>query len=582
MAGKGRVFSSDGGQPVRMVGIGLDVTDRKRSEQDARFLAGASSTLATLVDYESTLQKVARLAVPGFADWVSVDMLDENGDLRRVAVAHVDPSKVELAHELYRRYPPDPTEPQGVWNIVRTGDSELIPEITDEVISALVTDPERARIVRELGLRSYMGIPLAVRGRVLGAITFIGAESGRRYDASDLTVAEDLSHRAAVAIDNARLYMELRQADRRKDEFLAVLAHELRNPLAPIRNAIHVLKLAGARGEIVEQAQQMAERQIQHMTRLVDDLLDVSRIMRGKVELRREPVDLATVISRAVETARPTIDAEGHELTISLPDEPVWVEADVVRLAQIVSNLLNNSAKYTPNGGRISLTAAREGQYAVVRVRDTGIGIPPEMLPRIFDMFMQVEPTSARSKIGLGIGLTLVKNLVGLHGGTVEAHSAGAGEGSEFIVRLPLAAAPSEKDGARMGGGPATRGVPRRRLLVVDDNVDAAESLAMLLRLGGHDVQVAHDGAAALKLAAASPPDLAFLDIGMPGMDGYELARRVRKHEGLRDVYLVALTGWGQEEDRRRTREAGFDHHLVKPVEPEAIQRVLLAPTKMG
>lgn len=554
--------------------ITRDVTARKRAEDDAHFLANVSASLAALVDRESTLQKVARLAVPHFCDWCAIDVLDENQTLRRVAVTHVDPSKVELAHEMYRRFPPDPQAPQGVWNILRTGRSELVAEISDELLTASVRDPELLQILRTLGLRSYMGVPLEVRGKVLGVITFIAAESGRRYDAHDLATAEDLAHRAAIAIENARLYQEVRDADRKKDEFLSLLAHELRNPLAPIRNALEILKLAGPHEEAIEQARAMAERQVHALTRMVDDLLDVSRIMRGKIELRRARIDLATVVARAVETARPVIDAERHELTVSVAEEPICIDADLVRLSQVVANLLNNAAKYTDRGGRIWLTAGREGDAAVIRVRDTGIGIPAEKLRSIFDMFMQVEASGKRSQGGLGIGLTVVRNLLQLHGGTVEAHSAGPGQGSEFVVRLPLTEPQLDNPTQNRSSNKETPCVSRR-ILVVDDNADAADSLALLLRLQGHAVRVAHNGSGGLKLAESEPPDVAFLDIGMPDMSGHELARRLRTNPALRQTMLVAMTGWGQEEDRRKTRESGFDHHLVKPVEMDVLQELL-------
>jgi signal transduction histidine kinase len=506
-----------------------------------------------------------------------VDVLGEGGPLRRVAVAHVNPSKVELAREVHHRFPADPGTPQGVWNIIRTGKSELVPEITDEMLVASVKDSDLLRIMRELGLRSYMGVPLSVRGKVLGVVTFIAAESGRRYGAADLAVAEDLAHRAAVAIENARLYQEVREADRRKDEFLAILGHELRNPLAPISNALQVLKLPGANGHVAEQAREMMERQVQHMVRLVDDLLDVSRIVRGKVDLRREPVELAAAVARAVETVGPLVEAEGHELTVDLPPEPLRVSADLVRLAQVVGNLLNNAARYTERGGKIWVEGRREGNKAVLKVRDTGIGIAPDVVPRIWDLFVQADRRLKGAHGGMGVGLALVKGLVGLHGGTVEAHSEGPGKGSEFIVSLPLLAPGGAGEGRREDEGPSPQAASRR-VLVVDDNVDAAESLAMLLRLGGHEARVAHDGPSALRLAEAEPPELAFFDIGMPGMDGYELARRFRGHPALKAVVLVALTGWGQDEDRRRTQEAGFDAHEVKPVGPEALQRLLNNP----
>jgi PAS domain S-box-containing protein len=575
MSGKGKVFV-ESGEPVRMIGVGTDVTDRKRAEQDSRFLADASAALAGLVDYESTLQKVARLAVPTFADWCAVDILDEGDVLRRLAVAHVDPSKVELAHALYRRNPPDPASRQGAWNVVRTGKSTIVPEITDELLTTSVKDAETLGIVRTLGLRSYMCVPLAARGKVLGVVTFVAAESGRRYTAADLAVAEDLAHRAAVAVENTRLYQTVREADRRKDEFLAMLGHELRNPLAPIRTSLFVLKMPGADAAIARRAREMMERQVEHLVRLVDDLLDVSRIMRGKVELLREPVELATVVARAVETSQPVLDAEGHRLTVALPPEPLSVDGDPVRLAQVVSNLLNNAAKYTERGGQVWLTVGREGGEAVVRVRDSGIGIAPQLLPRLFDMFFQAERRTKDSQGGLGIGLSLVRRLVQLHGGTVEAHSAGLGKGSEFVVRLPLLIKDEDEGQRRGDADPAPPGeLTPRRVLVVDDNVDAADSLALMLRLQGQDVQVAYDGPSALAQAQANPPDVAFLDLGMPKVDGYDLARSFRTHPDLKGVVLVALTGWGQPEDRQRTKEAGFDHHLVKPVEAAALHQLL-------
>jgi PAS domain S-box-containing protein len=563
------------------LGLVSDITERRRSERSAQFLADVSAALAAVVDYHSTLQKVAALAVPYFADWCAVDMLEADRSLRRLAVAHVDPSKVQLAKELHERFPHDPAEPRGTWHIIRTAQSEFVPEITDALLRESVHDPELLRILRELGLRSYIGVPIRTRAGTLGVLTFVAAESGRRYTETDLAVAQDMAQRVAIALDNARLYSELKEADRKKDEFLAMLAHELRNPLAPIRNAVHILRMRGVDNATATRAKDVIERQIQHMVRLVDDLLDVSRIMESKIELRREPVEIDAVVARAVETAQPAIDAQGHELTITLPPVPVTVDADPVRLAQVLSNLLTNAAKYMESGGRIWLSAESQGGELVLRVRDAGIGIAPDLLPRIFDLFVQAEHGVGRAQGGLGIGLTLVKRLVELHGGSVTAHSEGLAKGSEFIVRLP--AQPPKDSAASAGTGqkevsPLPAGL-RRRILVVDDNVDAAESLALLLRLQGQVVRVAHDGPSALATAQAFQPEMVFLDIGMPGMDGYEVAQHLRQQPGLEHVMLVALTGWGQEEDRRRSREAGFDKHLIKPVEPEVLHRVLIGKT---
>ncbi len=367
----------------------------------------------------------------------------------------------------------------------------------------------------------------------------------------------------------------LRTADRRKDEFLATLAHELRNPLAPIRNSLEIMRRAGNDTAMAEQARAMMERQMRQMVRLVDDLLDVSRITRGLIELRKEKVELAAVLQNAIETSRPMLDAGRHQLTVALPPTPVSLDADPIRLAQVVANLLNNSAKYTEPGGHVRLTAAAEGGEAVVRVQDTGVGIPADMLPRVFEMFTQVRTADARAQGGLGIGLTIVKSLVEMHGGTVTARSTAPGQGSEFIVRLPLAPADPKPPAAPEPAAVGALSFPARRILVVDDSHDAAESLALLLRLMGQDVRVAHDGATALELARSFQPDTAFLDIGMPGMDGNELARRLRREPTQRGLRLIALTGWGQEEDRKLTKAAGFDRHLTKPVDIAVLQELV-------
>ncbi len=566
------------GKVVGASKIARDVTAARRHEAGLRFLAEASKVLGEQLDVSGTLQKVAALAVPQFADWCAVDLLGEDGSLRRVAVAHADPAKVELARELHRRYPPDPGARVGAWNVLRTRRPELLPDIPDSLLQETVKDPELLRVVRDLGLRSYLGVPLVVRDEVLGVFTFVLAESGRRYGPDDLRLAEDLAYRVAIALENARLYGELKEADRRKDEFLAMLSHELRNPLAPIRNALHLMKLPGANSEAVEHARQMTERQVAHMVRLVDDLLDVSRIMQGKVELRKEPAELAGVIASAVETAQPVIDAAGQQLLVSVPDEPLRLEADPVRLAQAIGNLLHNAAKFSQRAGRIWLTAGREGGEAVVRVRDEGAGIHPDLLPSIFDLFVQGDRSLERSQGGLGIGLTLVRKLIEQHGGTVTAHSAGPGKGSEFVVRLP-GLLPASVPAPAAGAAPPAHAAPRR-VLVVDDNVDAAESTAMLLRMWGHEVRLAHNGPEALRAAEPFRPEVVLLDIGLPGMSGYEVARRLREQPGSRDAVLIAVTGYGHEDDRRTSAGAGIDYHLTKPVDPEVLEPLLAQPRR--
>jgi signal transduction histidine kinase len=387
--------------------------------------------------------------------------------------------------------------------------------------------------------------------------------------------AWELERLRAVAAREKKIAQDLAELDRRKDEFLAMLGHELRNPLAPIRNAVHILSLVGIDHTAAEQARKVIERQVKHMTRLVDDLLDVSRIAHGKILLHKERVDLRTAVGHGLETCRPLIEARGHALEVTLPPQPVWAEADPARLEQVVVNLLTNAAKYTEPGGRICLTMQPTPREAVLRVRDTGVGIPPEQLERVFDLFTQVDRSiSSPSQWGLGIGLSLVRRLVELHGGTVTAASAGRGQGSEFTVRLPILVPDANPAPDARLNGPAAAG-PGRKVLVIDDNVDLAESLATLLRLEGHTVQTVHEGQAALATARTSRPEVVLLDLGLPGVDGYEVARQLRKQPELEGVVLVALTGYGQEEDRRRCREAGFDHHLIKPADPEELKRLL-------
>jgi len=418
-----------------------------------------------------------------------------------------------------------------------------------------------------------------------------GFLQGIAFDITERKTAEETLRRVNAELEtqvqkrtrelveaNARLRQraaDLAEADRNKDEFLAMLAHELRNPLAPVRNALQILRTSDLSDERQRWSRDVMDRQVRHMARLVDDLLDVARIRGGLIALRKESVDLAAVLERAVETARPVLDAKRHELIVRPPSPPVRLVADPTRLAQVFSNLLQNAAKYTDEGGRIELTAGRDGDAVAVRVKDNGRGIRPSLLSKVFDLFTQGDRSLARTQGGLGIGLTLVRSLVQSHGGTVEAFSAGEGQGSEFVVRLPVVDSEVGAPSPAAEGGTARRAVPARRILVVDDNRDGAESLALLLRTGGHEVRTAHDGPGALEAARAFRPHVVFLDIGLPGMDGYEVARRLRKEPGMEKGLLAALTGYGQEEDRRKAMEAGFNVHLVKPADIDTLQNIM-------
>jgi signal transduction histidine kinase/ActR/RegA family two-component response regulator len=412
------------------------------------------------------------------------------------------------------------------------------------------------RVLIGLGVFFLMGIIIAVLSESM-------RKAQRRAEA---LAAEAIAQRE-----------QLRDVDRRKDEFLAVLSHELRNPLAPIRTALELMRLPKVEPASTEWARSMIERQVGQLVRLVDDLLDVSRIMRGKIELHIENVELRDIFSLAVETAKPVIDAKNHTLTVSLPSQPIRFVADAARLAQVIGNLLTNAAKYTEPGGNIALTGECDevtGEV-VIRVHDSGIGIAPDMLPRVFDLFTQASPGSSGTQGGLGIGLTLVKNLVELSGGRVEAHSDGPGKGSEFVVRMPLRR--QEVSAAPLNGteSPTVIDEKKRRVLVVDDNKDAADTLARLLTMHGHEVAVCHDGPRAVEQAIEQRPDVVLLDLGMPVMDGLEVARRLRATPETSQVLLVAVTGWGQASDRRRTAEAGFDKHLVKPVDEATLCKLL-------
>lgn len=545
-----------------------DATARRRSEEGVRFLADAGASIAELVDYESTLQRIARLAVGGFADWCAVDLVEEDGRLRRLALNRSPAVEATAGADVER-------DLDGlVAHVMGAGEPEVVFDVAGIDPGSTVVGDDRLARLAAAGVRSYLGVPMLSRGRVAGCLAFLSASGRRRFGPEQLRVAQDLAERVAVAVENGRLYRALQEADRRKAEFLATLAHELRNPLAPVRNGVQVLRLGGDDPAARAKAVEMMDRQIVHLVRLVDDLMDVSRVNSGKVALRLAPVDLRDVVEAAVEISRQMIDSGGHQLGVRVADEPLPLEADRTRLVQVLANLLNNAAKYTPQGGRIELSAGREGTDAVVSVTDSGVGISAEMLPRIFDMFTQIGTTIDRSQGGLGIGLTLVRRLVEMHGGAVSARSEGAGRGSTLIVRLPLARPATAGEGS-VATAPAAPSSSRLNVLVVDDNQDSAESLAILLGLKGHEVRTAHDGPEALRTLESFRPHLVLLDLGLPGMSGFEVARRIRSSAGLRDVRLAALTGWGQEEDRRRTREAGFDHHLVKPADPEAVEAVL-------
>jgi signal transduction histidine kinase len=436
-----------------------------------------------------------------------------------------------------------------------------------------------------LGAVDYLSVPVVPQ--LLRARVSVFADLYRKTVALERMnreleerVAERTAELEKDLAERKRLEQALVTADRRKDQFLAVLAHELRNPLAPIRTAVDTMWLRPLQDETLVQCRDVIGRQVEQLTRLVDDLMDISRITRGNIKLERRPVEIADVVRRAVETHRPLFDARRHQLVVDLPEEPLVVEGDITRLAESLGNLLNNAAKYTEEHGRITVKVEGRGDEVRIAVIDTGLGIPPELLPTVFEMFTQIDHTLHRSQGGLGIGLALVRELIEMHGGRVEGHSDGLGKGSEFIVALPLrpdlaaAAAAARARNLEHARAGALSAAPCR-ILVVDDNRDAAQSLAAMLRLSGGEVETAHDGVQALRVAERFRPSLVLLDIGMPGMSGFEVARKIRARPWGASVRLVAQTGWGQDEDRQRAREAGFDVHLTKPVDYAALMQLI-------
>ena len=467
------------------------------------------------------------------------------------------------------------------------------------------TDPSKASL-RALGVTAFACYPLLADGRLLGTFSF-GTRRRPSFHSDELQVMQVVCDQVAMAMERARLIVELQKraeelanADRRKDEFLAMLAHELRNPLAPIMNAVHLLNHDDSKNDVVrKRAIATTERQVRHMIRLVDDLLDVSRITNGKIQLRKQTVTLEAVVEHAVQTSRPVLEDRRHELTILLPSEPVELWVDPTRLAQVIANLLNNAGKYTDPGGLISLICERQEDEVVIRVKDTGIGLAPDMLARAFDMFVQSERGADRSQGGLGLGLTLVRRLVEMHGGTVLALSDGVGLGSEFVVRLPIETVTAKMAAVKVNGatvdGPGSDGsgppwapsVPAPpppppsaalRILVVEDNDDIRETLKDLLEMCGHHVDVAEDGSSGVERTLFLRPDVALIDIGLPGLDGYQVAERIRAEMPDAGTRLIALTGYGQPDDKRRALEAGFNAHLVKPVDFDDLRRLLTAP----
>jgi signal transduction histidine kinase len=523
---------------------------RRSAEETTRrsnLLAHASHELGASLDLEHAMRKLLDLLVPQLCDAAALRVEKKSGRFTTMSAP-----------------------------------AEGVPAALEEALDSVLAGAGGSGPRTDGDLSALICQPLLVGDRIIGAC----ALGYRERAPADAGLIEELLGRSAIALDNARLYRslkreiarsreaeeELQNANRRKDEFLAMLSHELRNPLAPIRNAVEVIRRVAPPDATLTMARDVIDRQVRLLARLVDELLDVSRISQGKITLKKEPVELAKVVQQSIETVRPLAEARGQRLTVEVPPRPVWLSGDIARLSQIFSNLLNNACKYTQEDGRIHLRAEAEDGEARIAIEDDGSGIDAELLPRVFELFVQGERGLDRGQGGLGIGLTLVKRLVELHNGTVRAYSAGVGRGSTFTVSLPCLAAVADTAESSMPEMRRNEKVYGRRVLVVDDNMDAAESTAAYLRLEGHEVKTVNDGRDALESVRVFAPHVIVLDIGLPGLDGYAVARRLRTDGETREALLIALTGYGQKEDRDRAKEAGFDYHFTKPADPQHIQ----------
>jgi signal transduction histidine kinase/DNA-binding response OmpR family regulator len=567
-------------QADERVALAREQAARAAAEEATRrsaFLAEASKVLANSLEPAATMRGLARTVIPFLADFAAVAPVDAQGVVGSAEFAWRDARGKQ--HERHGAALADAFDglTRAIERAVTAGLAEELPGHATH--PAGENGAARAAAPRPWwadALGPTLVLPLSARGRTLGVLALARAPGGPAYERGDRPLADELAGRAAIALDNARLHQNIQEGDRRKDEFLAMLAHELRNPMAPIRNAVEVLRRVGLADPVVVQTRDMIDRQVTHMARLVDDLLDVSRLSRGKILLRKEVLDLRELVGAAAEDYRSTLEAGCLTLDVRLPAGPLAVIGDPTRLAQALGNVLHNASKFTNAGGRVTVElAAAPGEGAAIRVRDTGIGMEPEMLARIFDAFSQAQNTLDRSQGGLGLGLTLVKGLVELHGGKVSAASGGLGRGTEITLQVPLAggavpAAPRPDPAA-----PAARS---HRILIIEDSADAAQSMRLLLTMTGHEVEVASTGRAGLEIAGAFRPAVVLCDLGLPGgMDGFAVARAMRRDPALSSVYLIAATGYGQAEDMLRSREAGFDAHLTKPLDFTNLQGLLTA-----
>ncbi len=549
-----------------------------QARQRAAFLAEAGTALSASLDYERTLKVVAGLAVPLIADWCAVDIVDNDGRPQRLAVAHVDPEKIELAHRLEQQYPADPKAPGGMHEVLRTGRPSYVPRIAPDALDRAARDDEHRRILRSLRLTSFMCVPLLAQGKTLGTITFVSAESGREYTENDLRLAQELAARASLAVENARAYARAHEASRLKDEFLATLSHELRTPLNAVLGYARMLRSGAVAPERTNAALEIVERNATALKQIIEDVLDVSRIISGRLRLDVAPVDLPAILHDSCATVLPAADAKGVRLETIVDPLTTPVSGDGERLQQIVWNLLSNAIKFTARGGKVQLRLSRVNSHVEVTVSDTGRGISADFLPFVFDRFRQGDATSSREHGGLGLGLAIAKQLTELHGGTLSAMSDGPGTGATFTLTLPLRTSPAAPTaGVRDQTAPERRvpalaNAPRLdglRVLAVDDETDSLQLVRTVLEGAGAAVRLAGSAQAALDAISSDAPDVIVADIGMPEMDGLELIGALRRlEEPARSIPAAALTAYARSQDRIVSLASGFQMHLVKPIDP--------------
>jgi PAS domain S-box-containing protein len=573
--GRAEPLRDASGQITKWFGTATDIHDQKEAEERLRFLAEAGALLASSLDYEATLARLARLGVTALADYCLIDVVEDDGSLRRVATAHAVPAFEELTAEL-RKFPPDPRRGQGVAEALRTGRTQTVAPLTDETLDTVSVGVGHAALLRRLGLRSYMSVPLLSRGRVIGAITFAHTGAARDYTPTEVAFAEELARHAAIAIDNARLYGRAREVNRAKDEFLATLSHELRTPLTPIIGWTHMIRSGHIGAQDAEQGLRVIDKNSQALSRLINDLLDMSSILSGKMRIERAGVELASVVREAVETTRPLAASRGVSFDVALCEgaDSLNVSGDRTRLVQVFWNLLNNAVKFSAKGGLVRVACRSDGGAAHVEVSDDGAGIPEGFLPHVFERFRQADGSTTRAHGGLGIGLALVKSFVEAHGGTVSAASDGEGLGSRFIVSLPLVREEPRAEPEDEGEPPALEtcaDAETCHVLIIEDARDTLDMLRVVFGARGYRTTACESAEEALRVAESTRFDIIVSDIGLPRIDGYELIRRLRRLPHLSDIPAVALTGYAAPKDAESALGAGFDAHIPKPVDPSAL-----------